>query len=81
MHDILYTLAYFSIVCAILWILAFFIALCANDARRRGASPVLVVLACILFFPVGVILWLLLRPDPLDKSGPRRFRLEDHRLQ
>jgi len=52
-----------------------------NDARRRGKSPLLVTLAVLLFFPLGLIAWLLFRPDPLDGGGGRSFRLEDHRVQ
>lgn len=54
---------------------------CARDARRRGKSPVLVCLAVILFFPWGLVAWLVFRPDPIDGSGQQSFRLEDHRLQ
>jgi hypothetical protein len=43
---------------------------------------VLVCVAVILFFPWGLIAWLVFRPDPLDGAGgERRFRLENHRLQ
>lgn len=58
------------------------IGACITDARRRGKSPVLVCVAVILFFPWGLVAWLLFRPDPMDgASGQRRFRLENHRLQ
>jgi hypothetical protein len=52
----------------------------ANDARRRGKSPVLVWIACVLFFPWGLVAWVLFRPDPIDK-GKSGFELEDYRLQ
>ena len=81
MSNVVYALAYFLPVCAILWLFATVIAFCANDARRRGKSPLLVALACFFFFPVGLIAWLLFRPDPMDKGGPRPFRLEDYRVQ
>jgi hypothetical protein len=54
------------------------IMLAVNDAKRRGKSPVLVVIACILFFPWGLVAWVLFRPDPIDDVG---FRLDDHRVQ
>ena len=62
--------------------LAYFVRVCAADARRRGKSPLFVVIACVLFFPWGTVAWLLFRPDPLDSDGPRPpFHLENHRLQ
>jgi hypothetical protein len=55
---------------------------CISDARRRGKSPLLVTLAVVVFFPLGLIAWLLFRPEPLDGSGhDRRFRLDDYRAQ
>lgn len=38
------------------------VVMCAADAKRRGKSPVLVSLMVILFFPVGLLAWLLFRP-------------------
>ena len=74
--SVLVTLAF---VLALLALLAFAVNACVNDARRRGKSPLLVTIAAILFFPWGLIAWLLFRPEPLD---PRRtFRLQDHRVQ
>jgi hypothetical protein len=68
------------ILAGFLALLAFTMRLCIGDARRGGKSPVLVCIACILFFPWGTLAWLVFRPDP--KDGPRSgFRLEDHRLQ
>jgi hypothetical protein len=53
-----------------------------TDARRRGKSPVLVAVAVILFFPWGLVAWLLFRPQPIDPSSSKRsFRLEDYRVQ
>ena len=52
---------------------------CAADARRRGKSPVLVILVVLFCFPLGLLLWLLFRPEPVD--GARQFRLSDHRVQ
>lgn len=54
-----------------------------RDALLRGKSPLFVKCAVILFFPWGLIAWLLFRPDPVD--GPRqtggRFNLNDFRKQ
>ena len=52
---------------------------CVRDARRRGKSPLLVAALVILFFPLGLIVWLLVRP-PIAEM-PKPFRLDDHRLQ
>jgi hypothetical protein len=54
--------------------------LAAKDAERRGKSPVLVWIACVLFFPWGLVAWLIFRPDPIDK-GKDEFELEDFRVQ
>lgn len=55
---------------------------CSRDARRRGKSPLLVCIIVIFFFPLGAIVWLLFRPEPVDDTRERReFRLENHRLQ
>jgi hypothetical protein len=52
----------------------------AADARRRGKSPFLVVLLCFLSFPLGLIAWLIFRPEPVNRRG-RELRQEDHRVQ
>lgn len=55
---------------------------CVEDARSRGKSPLLVTLVIFFFFPLGLILWLLFRPGPLDGGGyAGQFRLDDHRVQ
>ncbi|WP_348262552.1 hypothetical protein P8935_22485 [Telmatobacter sp. DSM 110680] len=37
------------------------VIMCAADAKRRGKSPVLISLMVILFFPVGLFVWLVFR--------------------
>ena len=55
---------------------------CVDDARRRGKSPFLVIVAVIFFFPWGLVAWLLFRPEPLNRlRGQRQFRLENYRMQ
>ena len=49
---------------------------CVADAKLRGKSPLLVSLAALLFFPWGLIAWLVFRPEPR-----KLFRLEDHQVQ
>ncbi len=76
----------FEIVLGLLCLMAFFgllvwgIRLAADDARRRGKSPVLVSIACVLFFPWGLVAWILFRPAPIDK-GKGGFELENDRAQ
>ena len=66
--------------CILGFILAFAMRICISDARRRGKSPALVCIACLLFFPWGTLAWLVFRPDPKDGPGSG-FSLEYHRLQ
>jgi uncharacterized membrane protein len=50
----------------------------ATDAIKRGKSPLLVCLLVILSFPVGLVAWLIFRPETGTPSK-RRFNLEDYR--
>jgi hypothetical protein len=71
------TIIFFGAFAAFLtWILY----TCAADARRRGKSPRLVTLLVFISFPLGLIVWLLFRPEPLN-GAYKGFRLKDHRLQ
>jgi len=81
MHNASFIAVSLILAASILWLIVAAIRLCAADARRRGKSPVLVVLAVFFFFPLGLIVWLLFRPEPIDKGSPRPFRLEDYRVQ
>ncbi len=52
------------------------------DAKRRNKSPLLVALIVVLFFPIGLIAWLLFRPEPnTPSSGKHAFDLQDYRIQ
>jgi hypothetical protein len=66
-------------VCVFFALLGWTLRVCAADARRRGKSPLLVIILIFLSFPLGLIVWLLLRPEPIDRD--KGFRLEDHRVQ
>jgi hypothetical protein len=58
------------------------IRLCAKDAVRRGKSPWLVTLLVIAFFPVGLLVWLVFRPNVVNTAGPKgKFELDDFRVQ
>lgn len=63
------------------FVLGFAIKLCTDDARRRGKSPLLVSLACILFFPWGLVAWLVFRPEPIDPNSRGHFNLDEYRVQ
>jgi hypothetical protein len=39
-----------------------------TDARRRGKSALGVWILVIFCFPVGMAVWLLLRPDPIQRN-------------
>jgi hypothetical protein len=54
-----------------------------RDALLRGKSPLFVKCALFLFFPWGLIAWLLFRPAPVDGNplSPRTFDLNDFRQQ
>lgn len=53
---------------------------CVDDAYRRGRSPVYVTIAVVLFFPWGLIAWLLFRPDVV-RTKQREFNIQDYREQ
>jgi hypothetical protein len=69
----------------ILCILAAVIAtirLCAKDAIRRGKSPWLVTLLVIVFFPLGLLVWLVFRPKIVKPAGSQvKFKLDNSRVQ
>lgn len=41
-----------------------------RDGRRRGRSGILVAMLVLWTFPVGVLLWLLFRPDIVEEPDP-----------
>ncbi len=81
MHSVLTKVALGLVLLFVFIAFVFTMGAVPADARRRGKSPVMVTLAVLVFFPVGLIAWILFRPDRLDGDGPPPFRLEDHRLQ
>jgi Na+/H+-dicarboxylate symporter len=68
------------IACFFLFLLFISIRMLATDARRRGKSSILVVLLALVSFPLGLLIWLVFRPEPLDPNR-RQFQLGDHRMQ
>jgi hypothetical protein len=78
-----YLLSSFACVISLvvfLGVLVWIVRICAADARRRGKSPFLVTLLVFVSFPLGLLLWLLFRPEPLNGGG-QGFRLNDYRVQ
>ena len=73
----------FLVILAILFLVTILAAFCllvrwaAADAIERGKSPWLVSLAVVLFFPWGLLAWLVFRPES-TKRPP--FRLDDYRM-
>jgi|HubBroStandDraft_3_1064219.scaffolds.fasta_scaffold345059_1 hypothetical protein len=82
MDEVLNVLLMLAVGALLLVLLGITVRACTADAHRRGKSPVLVCVAVILFFPWGLIAWLLFRPDHTDGAGGQsRFRLQNHRVQ
>ena len=50
-----------------------------RDGRRRGRSGILVAMLVLWTFPVGVLLWLLFRPDVVEEPEPSED--PDHELK
>ena len=68
------------IVCFALFLLFVGVIWIAADARMRGKPAVPVVLLSFVFFPLGLLIWIIFRPEPLHPAKPP-FRLEDRRVQ
>jgi len=70
MQDLLTTIGYlleialaFVVLFLVVIVITKAISWASDDARRRGKSPVLVCVAVILFFPWGLVAWLIFRPE------------------
>jgi hypothetical protein len=58
------------------------IRVCAKDAIRRGKSPWSVTLLVIVFFPIGLLIWLVFRPNIIKPPiRQKTFSLDDFRAQ
>lgn len=80
-YDLLNGIVWFFLLSPIILAL-FLVPWSVKDARLRGKSPLLVALAVVLFFPWGLLAWLVFRPEVINPAGPNRpFRLEDYRVQ
>ncbi len=77
---ILSALPLLFIFIVIMSILYWVIGWCIQDAKNRGKSPGFVTIAVIVFFPWGLIAWLLFRPDLIELQK-EKFKLEDYREQ
>jgi hypothetical protein len=76
-HD-LPALTVLAVLCAVFIVVVRF---SARDAIRRGKSPWVVSALVVLFFPVGLLLWIVFRPDPLDSVRSKKFQLDNFRAQ
>lgn len=68
------------LACGLLFLLFLSIQMIAKDARKRGKPGLLIALLVLFTFPMGLLLWLLLRPEPRDPEPPP-LRLTVHRIQ
>jgi hypothetical protein len=68
------------LACGLLFLLFLSIQMIAKDARKRGKPGLLIALLVLFTFPMGLLLWLLFRPEPRDPDS-QPFRLSDHRIQ
>jgi UDP-N-acetylmuramyl pentapeptide phosphotransferase/UDP-N-acetylglucosamine-1-phosphate transferase len=59
-------------IAGLIILLAFAVAVgyCWNDAKRRGKPPLLVSLLVFCSFPLGLLAWLIFRPEPLPPPPP-----------
>jgi len=59
-------------IAGLIVLLAFAVAIgdCWNDAKRRGKPPILVSLLVICSFPLGLLAWLVFRPEPVPPPLP-----------
>ena len=57
-----------SICLLLLATLIYSVWVCAIDAKRRGRSPILVGLMTIVLFPIGLIVWVAVRPKVLVEA-------------
>jgi drug/metabolite transporter (DMT)-like permease len=64
MRDALSVLVPFFVALILLAIFIALVQFCWSDAKKRGKSPVLVTVLVLCFFPVGLVAWLLFRPEP-----------------
>jgi hypothetical protein len=55
--------------------------LCADNARRRGKSPLLISVADILFFLWGLIAWLVFCPEPMGPKSGGTFHVDYYHSQ
>ncbi len=70
------------VLACILVVLFTTIRVCVKDAICRGKSPWLVTLMIIVFFPFGLLVWLIFRPKIVKPTGRQgKFKLDDFRAQ
>ena len=65
-----------AFIAGVMWV----VRVCMIDAQRRGKKPLLIAFLILVTVPMGLILWIVFRPDPTNGASVP-FRLEDHRVQ
>ena len=53
------------VLMVIVGLLAVAVTFAMRDGKLRGKSPVAVLLLVISFFPLGLAIWLVFRPEPI----------------
>ena len=70
------------VLACILVVLFITIRVCVKDAICRGKTPWLVTLMIIVFFPFGLLVWLIFRPKIVTPTGRQgKLDLDDFRAQ
>jgi hypothetical protein len=78
MDDLFSLLFLVALVALLFWLAKWAI----TDALARGKSAWLVLIAVVIFFPWGLVAWLVFRPDRIGPNKRRpEFRLEDYRVR
>jgi len=57
--------AHVLVLMVIVGLLAVAVTFALRDAKLRGKSPVAVLLLVLSFFPLGLAIWLVFRPEPI----------------
>jgi uncharacterized membrane protein YhaH (DUF805 family) len=78
MNGISSTTDYVLTLCILVALVASVI-MCARDAKRRGRSPWLMSLMVVLLFPVGMLVWIAMRPKIPNIDSKSELESENSR--
>jgi hypothetical protein len=62
-----------------LFVFVLYVNWAVQDAWRRGKSSILVLIAVVLFFPFGLLAWLLFRPQ-VSAASPHHLSYNPNNL-